>query len=243
MVGGGPIGTEMAQAYRRFGARVTVLDLGPLLPRDDPQMVHLLSEQLSSEGVALRPHVAIASAAREDGALTIRLSDGERIAGSHILVAAGRRPSIEALDLPAAGIAANPRGIVVDARLRTTNRKAFAVGDVVGGPQFTHAALYQAGVVILKCAVPIAGESRLPGAPGGFYTDTELAQAGLTEGAARQQFGDRIRVVSWPFADNDRAQTERDITGLTKIVAQRSGRILAPLILGAGAVILSCPVR
>ena len=235
VVGGGPIGMEMAQAYRRFGARVTVLDLGPLLPRDDPEMVRLLSERLSGEGIALRPHVAIASAARENGALTIRLSDGERIAGSHILIAAGRRPSVEALDLPAAGIAANPRGIVVDARLRTTNRKAFAVGDVAGGPQFTHAALYQAGVVIRNALFRLPAKVDYRALPWVTYTDPELAQVGLTEGAARQQFGDRIRVVSWPFADNDRAQTERDITGLTKIVAQRNGRILGASILGAGA--------
>ena len=235
VVGGGPIGMEMAQAYRRFGARVTVLDLGPLLPRDDPEMVHLLSEQLSGEGIALRPHVAIASAARENGALTIRLSDGERIAGSHILIAAGRRPNVEALDLPAAGIATNPHGIVVDARLRTTNRKAFAVGDVAGGPQFTHAALYQAGVVIRNALFRLPAKVDYRALPWVTYTDPELAQVGLTEGAARQQFGDRIRVVSWPFADNDRAQTERDITGLTKIVARRNGRILGASILGAGA--------
>ncbi len=235
VVGGGPIGIEMAQAYRRFGARVTVLDLGPLLPRDDPEMVRLLSEQLSGEGIALRPHVAIASAARENGALTIRLSDGERIAGSHILIAAGRRPNVEALDLPAAGIAANPHGIVVDARLRTTNRKAFAVGDVAGGPQFTHAALYQAGVVIRNVLFRLPAKVDYRALPWVTYTDPELAQVGLTEGAARQQFGDRIRVVSWPFADNDRAQTERDITGLTKIVARRNGRILGASILGAGA--------
>jgi pyruvate/2-oxoglutarate dehydrogenase complex dihydrolipoamide dehydrogenase (E3) component len=235
VVGGGPIGVEMAQAYRRFGARVTVLDLGPLSPRDDPEMVHLLSEQLSGEGIALRPHVAIASAARENGALTIRLSDGERIAGSHILIAAGRRPNVEALDLPAAGIAANPHGIVVDARLRTTNRRAFAVGDVAGGPQFTHAALYQAGVVIRNALFRLPAKVDYRALPWVTYTDPELAQVGLTEGAARQQFGDRIRLVSWPFADNDRAQTERDTTGLTKIVAQRNGRILGASILGAGA--------
>jgi pyruvate/2-oxoglutarate dehydrogenase complex dihydrolipoamide dehydrogenase (E3) component len=235
VVGGGPIGVEMAQAYRRFGARVTVLDLGPLSPRDDPEMVHLLSEQLSGEGIALRPHVAIASAARENGALTIRLSDGERIAGSHILIAAGRRPNVEALDLPAAGIAANPHGIVVDARLRTTNRKAFAVGDVAGGPQFTHTALYQAGVVIRNVLFRLPAKVDYRALPWVTYTDPELAQVGLTEGAARQQFGDRIRLVSWPFADNDRAQTERDTTGLTKIVAQRNGRILGASILGAGA--------
>lgn len=235
VIGGGPIGVEMAQAYCRLGARVTVLDLGPLLPRDDPEMVRLLSERLSGEGIELRPHVAITSATRENGGLTLRLSDGEEITGSHILVAAGRRPSVEALDLPKAGIEANPHGVVVDARLRTTNRKAFAVGDVAGGPQFTHAALYQAGIVIRNALFRLPAKVDYRALPWVTYTDPELAQVGLTEATARQRFGDRIRVVSWPFAENDRAQTERDTAGLTKIVTRRNGRILGASVLGAGA--------
>ncbi len=235
VIGGGPIGLEMAQAYHRLGARVTVLDLGPLLPRDDPELVRVLSERLSGERVELRPHVTIASAARENGGLTIRLSDGERITGSHLLIAAGRRPTVEALDLPAAGIATNPHGVVVDARLRTTNRKAFAVGDVAGGPQFTHVALYQAGIVIRNALFRLPAKVDYRALPWVTYTDPELAQVGLTEAAARQQFGDRIRVVSWPFAENDRAQTERDTIGLTKIITRRNGRILGASILGSGA--------
>lgn len=235
VVGGGPIGMEMAQAYRRLGARVTVLDLGPLLPRDDPEMVRLLSERLSDEGIELRPHVAIASAMRETGGLTIRLSDGEEITGSHLLIAAGRRPSVEAVDLPAAGIAANLHGVVVDARLRTTNRKAFAVGDVAGGPQFTHAALYQAGIVIRNALFRLPARVDYRALPWVTYTDPELAQVGLTQAAARQRFGERIRAVSWPFAENDRAHIERDTAGLTKIVTRPNGRILGASILGAGA--------
>jgi pyruvate/2-oxoglutarate dehydrogenase complex dihydrolipoamide dehydrogenase (E3) component len=148
VIGGGAVGIEMAQAHRRLGARVTVLDQGPLLPRDDPELVGLLSQQLAGEGVALRPQVAVASASGAAGGLTVCLSDGERITGSHLLIATGRTPSIEALDLAAAGISASDKGIIVDGRLRTTNRRAFAIGDVAGGPQFTHVASYHAGIVI-----------------------------------------------------------------------------------------------
>ena len=235
VIGGGPIGIEMAQAHRRFGARVTVLDLGPLLPRDDPELVGLLADRLSREDILLRPRVAIASVARDGAAIDVQLADGERISGSHLLIAAGRRPSVEALDLAAAGIAAGPQGITVDARLRTTNPRVFAVGDVAGGPQFTHIALYHAGIVIRNALFRLPAKVDYRTLPWVTYTDPELAQVGSTEAAARQDLADRVRVLSWPFAENDRAHTERDTAGLVKIVTRRDGRILGASILGAGA--------
>jgi pyruvate/2-oxoglutarate dehydrogenase complex dihydrolipoamide dehydrogenase (E3) component len=235
VIGGGPIGIEMAQAHRRLGARVTVLDQGRLLPRDDPELVALLSEQLSDEGIELRPRVMVASAVEAEAGLSLCLSDGERIAGSHILIAAGRTPSIEALDLSAAGISANHHGIVVDARLRTTNRRAFAIGDVAGGPQFTHVASYHAGVVIRNALFRLPAKVDYRALSWVTYTDPELAQAGINEADARQRFGDSVRVMRWPFAENDRAQTERDTAGLVKVVTRRDGRILGAAILGAGA--------
>ena len=236
VIGGGPIGIEMAQAHRRLGARVSVLDLGPLLPRDDPELVGLLTERLASEEIALRPGVGIRSAASEGAGIVVRLADGERVAGSHLLVAAGRRANVEALDLPAAGIAAGPHGITVDARLRTTSRRAFAIGDVVaGGPQFTHAALYQAGIVIRNALFRLPAKIDYRALPWVTYTDPELAQVGLTETLARQSLGDAIRVLRWPFAENDRAHTERDTAGLVKIVTRRDGRIVGASILGPGA--------
>lgn len=235
VVGGGPIGIEMAQAHRRLGARVTVLDLGPLLPRDDPELVSRLADRLSCEGIVLRPQVEIASVTREGAGLVVQLADGERVAGSHLLIAAGRRPSIDALDLTAAGIAAGPAGIAVDTRLRTTNRRAFAVGDVAGGPQFTHVALYHAGIVIRNALFRLPARVDYRALPWVAYTDPELAQVGLTEAAARQDLGERVRVLRWPFAENDRARAERDTDGLVKIVTRRDGRILGASILGAGA--------
>lgn len=235
VIGGGPIGFEMAQAHRRLGARVTVLDIGTLLPRDDRELVGLLANRLAEEGIALRPQTTIASVARSGAGVLVALAGGEEIAGSHLLVAAGRRPSVAALDLPAAGIAAGPLGITVDARLRTTNRRVFAVGDVAGGPQFTHVALQHAGVVIRNALFRLPAKVDYRALPWVTYCDPELAQVGLTESAARRVFGDRVRVLRWPFAENDRAHAERDTAGLVKIAVRRGGRILGASILGAGA--------
>src|SRR5438477_8661707 len=202
VIGGGPIGIEMAQAHRRLGARVTVLGVGPVLPRDDPELVASLTGHLAGEGIAIRPRVEIAGIECDANAIVVRLADGERIEGSHLLVAAGRRPSIEALDLPAAGIEATPKGITVAARLRTTNRRAFAIGDVAGGPQFTHIALYHAGIVIRNALFRLPAKVDYRALPWVTYTDPELAQVGLTEAAA----GEDTRVLRWPFVENDRAQ-------------------------------------
>jgi len=233
-IGGGPIGIELAQAHCRLGARVTVLDVGPVLPHDDPELVTRLTDRLADEGIAIRSGVQIAGIERDGGRIIARLADGERIAGSHLLVAAGRRPSIEALDLPAAGIEATAKGITVDARLRTSNRRAFAIGDVAGGPQFTHIALYHAGIVIRNALFRLPAKVDYRALPWVTYTDPELAQVGVTETAARAA-GYDAGVLRWPFAENDRAQTERDTEGLVKIVLGRSGGVLGASILGAAA--------
>jgi pyruvate/2-oxoglutarate dehydrogenase complex dihydrolipoamide dehydrogenase (E3) component len=234
IIGGGPIGIEMAQAHRRLGARVTVIDVGPLLPRDDPELAASLTERLSEEGIDTRPRTEIASVERDGEVVAIRLASGERIAGSHLLVAAGRRPSIEALDLSAAGIAATVKGITVDARLHTTNRRAFAIGDVAGGPQFTHIALYHAGIVIRNALFHLPAKVDYRALPWVTYTDPELAQVGLTEAATRAA-NRRVRVLRWHFAENDRAQTERETEGLVKIMTRDNGLIIGASILGAGA--------
>ncbi len=174
---------------------MTVIDSGPLLPHDDPELVGLLCRRLEDEGMALRASTTIAAVERR-GRRRRRhaLAAGERIAGSHLLVAAGRRPAIEALDLAAAGIAATAAGIVVDRRLRTTNRRAFAIGDVAGGPQFTHVALYHAGIVIRNALFRLPARVDYRALPWVTYSDPELAQVGLERGARRAPQG-RVRVL------------------------------------------------
>jgi pyruvate/2-oxoglutarate dehydrogenase complex dihydrolipoamide dehydrogenase (E3) component len=210
-----------------------VIDAGPLLPRDDPELVALLATRLADDGIALKPSAAVAGIERAGTKIIVILANGEHIVGSHLLVAAGRRPDLAALDLPAAGIAANKVGIIVDARLRTTNRRAFAMGDAAGGPQFTHVALYHAGIVIRNALFRLPARVDYRALPWVTYTNPELAQVGLSEAAARE--AGPMRVLRWSFADNDRAHTERDISGEVKIITDRRGRILGATILGVAA--------
>ena len=238
VVGGGPVGIELAQAHRRLGSDVTVIDAGPILPRDDLELVGLLSQRLAAEGIALHPTTSIQQVEGGAGAPSVILEGGERIAGSHLLIAAGRRPTLEALALAAAGIEAGPGGIKVDARLRTTNRRVYAIGDAAGGPQFTHAALYQAGIVIRNTLFRLPARADYRALPRVTYTDPELATVGLDEREAATRGA--MRVLRWPFAENDRAHTERDTAGLVKIVTRPNGRIVGAAILGrrAGDLIL-----
>jgi pyruvate/2-oxoglutarate dehydrogenase complex dihydrolipoamide dehydrogenase (E3) component len=230
VIGGGPIGIELAQAHHRLGAAVTVIDAGPILPRDDPELAVRLAGRLEEDGVTLYQSARITGI--EPG-IAVTLADGTRIEGSHLLVATGRRPALDALNLNAAGIAATTAGITVDARLRTTNRRAYAIGDAAGGPQFTHIAGYHAGIVIRNALFRLPARVDYRALPWVTYTDPELAQVGPTEAAAQKE--GPVRVLRWSFAENDRAQTERELFGEVKVVTRPNGRILGATILGAGA--------
>ena len=234
VIGGGPIGIELAQAHRRLGAAVTVLDAGPILPNDDPELVAQLAARLGKEGIVLKPAIAIVAVECVGTEIAISLASGEHIIGSHLLVAAGRRPDLAPLDLPAAEIEANAAGIVVDRRLRTSNRRTFAIGDAAGGPQFTHVALYHAGIVIRNALFRLPARVDYRALSWVTYTDPELAHAGMSEAAARAG-GHDVQVLRWPFVDNDRAHTERDTIGEIKIVTGRRGHVLGATILGAAA--------
>ncbi len=236
IVGGGPIGIEMAQAHRRLGARVTVLEMFSALANDDPDLAAIVKQRLTDEGVVLREGVAIdrieALAGGTGIAVVLKDEDREeRVEGSHLLIAAGRRPNLAGLDLEAAGVEYTPKGIKVDDRLRSTNKRVYAIGDIAGGFQFTHIAGYHAGIVIRNALFRLPAKVDYRAVPWVTYTDPELANVGLTEKAAREEHGDAIRVLTWPFAENDRAQAERETTGLVKVITDRRGRIL-----GAGLV-------
>ncbi len=238
IVGGGPIGIEMAQAHRQLGARVTVLEMASILPNDDPELVAVLRGQLTDDGIDLREGVKVVGTSAEAGGVAVTIeADGtqNKIAGSHLLIAAGRRPHLGGLGLDAAGIAYDQKGIKVDARLRTTNKKVFAIGDVAGGLQFTHMAGYHAGIVIKNALFRLPAKQDTSAIPWVTYTAPELANVGLTEAKAREQLGDKVRVVSWPFAENDRAIAERQTKGLVKIVTNERGRVLGAGIVGAHA--------
>jgi len=230
IIGGGPIGLEMAQAHRRLGARVTVLEAAKMLSKDDPELVAIVLRRLEGEGVALRQGVKIA---RVEGATAI-LEGGERIEGSHLLVAAGRAPNIEDLALDKAGVAFTKRGITVDASLRTSNRRVWAIGDCNGLYAFTHMAGQQASLFIRQLFW-LPAKLDHDAVPWATFTDPELAQVGLSEAAARERHGDAVKLLRWKLHDNDRAQAERATEGMVKAVVGPRGRILGAAIVGPHA--------
>jgi pyruvate/2-oxoglutarate dehydrogenase complex dihydrolipoamide dehydrogenase (E3) component len=233
VIGAGPVGLELAQAFRRLGAAVTVLEAATPLGKDDPECAAIVLDQLARDGVVLRVGVAIDSVARADDGIAVTIG-GETIAGSHLLVATGRAATIDGLGLDAAGITVEHGAIVVDKRLRTTNKKVYAIGDVVGGPQFTHVANYQAGLVVRNALFRLPVKVNYDAIPRVTFTDPELAHVGLTEADAKTRKL-RFRVLRWPFHENDRALAERATQGHIKVIVTRRGRILGATIVGHNA--------
>ncbi len=234
IIGGGPIGVEMAQAFRRLGSAVTVFQRDRLMPRDEPELVEILRTRLTAEGITLHECSNITHLSRSGERIVLRHDDMEAV-GSHLLVAAGRQPRLAGLNLEGAGIAHTPQGITVDARLRTTNRRVYALGDVTGRPQFTHTAGYQAGILIRNMLFRLPAKVDYRALPWVTYCDPELAHVGLTEQQARKQFGASVQVVRVNFAENDRAQAERQTAGRIKVVIDKRGTILGAGIVGAQA--------
>ncbi len=236
VVGGGPIGLELAQAHRRLGARVSVLEMMRFMPRDDQELVQIVTDRLRAEGIELLSGAQVQAVDKAGDAVQVAAEiDGEvrRITGSHLLIAAGRVPNLD-LDLDAAGVAHTRRGVTVDSRLRTTNKKVFAVGDVAGGLQFTHVASYHAGIALRNILFRIPARTTKQVVPWVTYTDPELAHVGMLEDEAREKFG-KISVVRWPLAENDRAEAQNELEGVIKIVSTIKGRILGVQIVARNA--------
>ncbi len=238
IIGGGPIGCEMAQAHRQLRCRVTVLEASTILPKDDPDLVSVVRDQLTIDGIDIIEGAKVVGTAAKDGGVGVTFErDGkqETVGGSHLLVAVGRKATVEGLGLDTGGINYLPKGIAVNAGLRTSNRRAYAIGDCAGGLQFTHVAGYHAGIVIRSALFRLPAKADHTAVPWVTYTDPELAQVGLNETEAHKKFGDNIRVVTWPFAENDRARAERKTHGLVKAVLAKNGRILGCGIVGPHA--------
>jgi pyruvate/2-oxoglutarate dehydrogenase complex dihydrolipoamide dehydrogenase (E3) component len=234
IIGGGPIGLEMAQAHRRLGSAVTVLEGARALGRDDPEAVALVLAQLRAEGIAINEDAAVTSVAGKDGAITVQTAAGASITGTHLLVAVGRRPVFDNLGLDQAAVAHSPKGISVDAGLRTSNPRIYAIGDVTGGAQFTHVAGYQAGLILRPMLFGLRARTRTDHIPRATYTDPELAQVGLTEAEARKAHGARLSVVRADFAHNDRAIATGQAHGFAKVMVVR-GRPVGATIIGPQA--------
>jgi pyruvate/2-oxoglutarate dehydrogenase complex dihydrolipoamide dehydrogenase (E3) component len=236
VIGAGAVGLELAQAYRRLGSQVTVLEAAVPLSREDQECSAIVVDALAREGVTIRSGVKIAQVRRVGTRVEVALSgdSGETIEGTDLLVATGRRPNIAELALEAAGVRYGPAGIEVDKRFATSNRRVYAIGDVIGAPQFTHAANLQAGLIVRHLLFRLPVKMNAERIPRVIFTDPELAHVGLTDEEARKRYR-TIRVLRWPYSENDRARAERKTSGHIKVVTDRKGLILGATIVGAAA--------
>jgi len=238
IIGAGPVGLELAQAFRRLGSSVTVLEAAQPLAKDDPECAAIVLDRLEREGVVIRSGVNVVGIAHAGATVTATIESAgaeQTITGSHLLVAAGRKPTVDELDLDAAGIRYDRTGIAVNRKLKTRNRRVYAIGDCAAGQlQLTHAANYQAGLVIRNALLRLPVRVDNDVVPWVTYTEPELAHTGLTEAQARAR-RIAIRIARWPYHDNDRAQAERETHGHIKVITTRKGKIVGATIVGAQA--------
>jgi pyruvate/2-oxoglutarate dehydrogenase complex dihydrolipoamide dehydrogenase (E3) component len=241
VIGGGPIGIEMAQAHLRLGAKVTVLEGLKALGKDDPEMTAILLKALRDEGLVIREGAKVVAISGAAGRIAVKIevtsgagTTTETVDGTHLLVAVGRKPNIAELGLEAAGIKFGKGGIEVGPDLITSNPKVFAIGDCIGGYQFTHVANYHAGIVIRRALFRLPAKADVGRIPWVTYTSPELANVGMTEAQATER-KITVRVLRWPFHENDRAQAERETEGHVKVITDKRGVILGASIVGPHA--------
>ncbi|WP_293867734.1 FAD-dependent oxidoreductase [uncultured Alsobacter sp.] len=237
ILGAGPVGLEMAQAWRRLGSAVTVVEAGRALGRIDPEIAGHALAALRAEGIVLHENARIDRAEHWAGGIRLlgAAPGGGAVEGTHLLVAAGRTPTVDGLDLDKAGIRHDRTGILVDKGLRTSNRRVYAIGDCAGGPhagdRLTHVAAHHAGLVIRSALFRLGAAVETQAVPRAVYTDPEIATVGLDEETARARHRN-VRVLRWPFSENDRAQAERRTRGEVKVLTTAKGVILGAAIVG-----------
>ncbi len=238
IIGGGSVGLEVAQAFRRLGSSVTVLEAAQPLVQDDAECAAVVLGRLEREGMVIQSGVNVIGVAHAGATVTVTIESvgaEQTITGSHLLVATGRKPTVDGLDLEAGGIRHDRSGIIVNRKLKTSNRRVYAIGDCARGQlQFTHAANYYAGLVIRNALFRLPVRIDNDAVPRVTFTDPELAHTGLTEAQARAR-RIKIHVARWPYHDNDRAQIEREMHGHIKVITTRKGRIVGATIVGAQA--------
>ncbi len=236
IVGGGPIACELGQSFSRLGARVSIVARSGLLTHEDEDMTSVIEQQFALEGIEVHLGCEVAQVLKQDHGLTAQLNDAYKttIKGSHLLIAAGRQANIEHLGLAQAGVDIIDGQLVLDSRLRTTNRTIFACGDVAGPYLFTHMAEHQAGVVLRNTLFHLPAKAQTKGIPWCTFTSPELARVGISEQEARAE-GIQHHVYSFPFDEIDRAITDGQTLGKAKVITRPNGKILGVCIVGAKA--------
>ncbi len=233
VVGGGPIGCELAQACQRLGSQVTLLEaLDRILPNDEAEAAQMVADALRRDGVDLRLGAPVESVrSGESGAISVTAA-GDEIVGDGLLVAVGRRANVDGMGLEAAGVLYSRAGITVDNHLRTGARNIYAAGDCAGGFQFTHYAGYQGAMAVRNMLLPGRSRARPAHPPWATFTDPEVAHVGYTEAQARERFAGKVRVSTLPMGSVDRAVTDGSTEGFIKVVYRDNGTVLGATVVG-----------
>lgn len=241
IIGGGPIGVELGQAFARLGSHVTILQRPDrLLPKEEPDASAVVRRVLAAEGVTVQTRTTAQGVSLRNGlkVISVRRADGttEEVAADEILVALGRTPNVTGLGLEAAHVQYDQSaGIKADDALRTANPRIYVAGDVRGAPYFTHAAAQQARIAVRNALTPFRARRDDRALPWATFTDPEVARVGLTEAEARERHGDDVCVYTQPFSEVDRADTEEATEGFVKLVATRKGEMLGAHLVGLSA--------
>ncbi|WP_133139290.1 dihydrolipoyl dehydrogenase family protein [Legionella genomosp. 1] len=242
VIGGGPIGCELAQAFAMLGSKVTVVEAMKILPKDDRDCVAVVRQSLKDMNVEILEEAQVNEVSQKDeSTIEVKIStspDDKTLTGSHLLVATGRRANVEHLNLDKAGISYTKKGIEVNNRLQTSQKHIFAIGDVAGPYQFTHMASYQAGIVLRHVVFKIPAKVKYNAVPWVTYTYPELAHVGKTETDIKEPSD--FTITEWQFSQSDRAQTEDETVGMIKVITDKKGIIAGVTIVGlhAGELIL-----
>jgi len=234
IMGGGPIGMEMAQSFRRLGSEVTVFARGTVFGKDDPEAVAIVRAKLEREGVVMHEGTDVVKVSAVGGGVRVETNTGEPAKASHLLVATGRICDFSGCGLENAGIKWSSRGIEVDARRRTSNKNVYAIGDCRVGPRFTHASGYEGSLVILQIALGLPSKADYSALPWVTYSDPELGHVGMTEAQAREKYGDKAEITKQEFAENDRARAENESEGFLKII-RKGKQVLGATVVGPHA--------
>ena len=241
VVGGGPLGMELAQAYQRLGSQVSLI-ADRLLPKDEPEVRELMQRVFEREGI--RFVWGRAQSARNEGGEILVATDTEEARGDLLLIACGRSPAVQGLDLEKAGVEYSENGVPVDDQLRTNVKNIYAAGDVTGGYQFTHFAGWQAFQAVRNALLPGSNSGLTDLVPWVTFTDPEVAHVGLTEEQAKAKFGEHVTAGRWDLNRTDRAICEDDHDGFTKLIAKKNGTLVGATVVSqrAGEVIAELTV-
>ena len=236
IIGGGPIGCELAQAFCRLGSSVTLVEgADRIMLQDEPESADVVAQSLTEDGVNLRVGAAVEQVENTANGVRLLLRVGRQVDADAVLVAVGRQPQVEGLGLNEAGVAYGRSGIEVNKNLRTNQKNIFAAGDCTGGYQFTHYAGYQGFMAVRNAFLPFNKRSVLERVPWATFTDPEVAHVGLSESLARDRHGEKVQAAIWPMDQTDRWLTEGDSPGFLKVVYLPSGRLLGVTIVAARA--------